>query len=102
MLITVTFLDGQFGFLPDAPRASVSIGGAASGTVNQLYPITDKTTLLSTFSGGQLVEDRAFQLANGTGTAYAMRDRGQFERRTQTEALARLLDTITATREARR
>lgn len=73
MLITVTFLDGQFGFLPDAPRASVSIGGATSGTLNQLTPITDKTTLLGTFTGGPLVEDRAFQLANGTGTAYAMR-----------------------------
>lgn len=73
MLVTVTFLDGQFGFLADAPRASVSLGVANTGTLNQLYAITDKTTLLSTFTSGPLVEDRAFQLANGRGTAYAMR-----------------------------
>lgn len=44
----------------------------------------------------------AHKRAGRLGTAYAMRDRGQFERRTQTAALARLLDTITSAREARR
>jgi hypothetical protein len=73
MIITVTFLDGQLGFLAPAPRSVVTIGAAVSGTVNQLTPITDKQTLTTTFSGGDLVESDAFQLANGSGVAYALR-----------------------------
>lgn len=73
MLVTVAFLDGQFGFLSAAPRAVVTIAPAISGTTNQLTPETSKQPLIDTFVGGQLVETVAFQLANGSGTAYAMR-----------------------------
>lgn len=73
MLVTVTFLDGQFGLLSDAPRACVTIGSASAGPLNQLTSITSKQALLDTFTAGPLVEADAFQLANGTGTGYAMR-----------------------------
>ena len=73
MLVTVTFLDGQFGFLTEAPRACVSIGIANAGPTNVLNPITDKQSLTDTYVGGPLVEADGFQLANGTGTGYALR-----------------------------
>lgn len=73
MFVAVTFLDGQFGFLQDAPRACVSIGSANSGPLNTLVPITTKQDLLDTFVGGVLVDTDAFQLANGSGIGYAMR-----------------------------
>jgi hypothetical protein len=73
MLVTVAFLDGQFGFLSAAPRACVTIAPAISGTLNQLTPETAKQPLLDIFTGGQLVDTDAFQLANGSGTAYALR-----------------------------
>ena len=73
MLVTAAFLDGQFGFLSPAPRASVVIAPSTSGTTNTLISVTDKAQVQSTWAGGPLVESLAFRLANGSGPAYGMR-----------------------------